>query len=160
MSSNAVTITSPLIHSINYISGSLVITTGESSSPPPSVLQSGDKWTITLEAGRSGSKPVADSFNTLNGGSIHEYAPDGGGTGHTPNELNFYFGVTITFLLDGVQIPTQVYFAQGHYSTTNNWWIGANSVINTGQPMLLLISNNTIQRILNMSGGVSSFVLK
>lgn len=157
MSSNEVTITSALIQNIEFIPGSVVITSGEKFKEPPTISHSGDKWSITLEADRSGSKPVADSFNSVNGGSIHEYAPDGGGTGHTPNELNFYFGVRITFRDFP---PTTVYFAQGHYSTTNNWWIGANAVINTGQPMFLLIRDNVIQQILYMSGGVNSFVLK
>ena len=156
-SSNVVTLTSPDIRGVTYVNNSLVITPGEDSSPPATVQgPTSDKpnvWTITLKADRSGSEGVANQFNSQVGGAPHEYAPDGGGTGHSPEKLNFYFGVDVAFGSGTVR----VYLAQGHYSSTNNWWIGSNSVVNTGTPTLVVISNNQIQQIFNMSGGTSSF---
>jgi len=154
-SSNSVTLTSSLISNVSYINGSLVITEGEDASPPPTITRSGTTWTITLEADRSGSATVATSFNNATGGENHEYAPDGGGG--TPDKLNFYYQVTITFTVDGTAVPVNVYLAQGHYSLTNNWWIGGNTVINIGDPLLLVISNNAIKAALKISGSTSSF---
>ena len=156
-SSNTVSLTSPLIAGISYISDSLVITKGEASSQPPRIEQDGPTWKITLSADRKGSGEVADRFNTRVGGPDHEYAPDGGGTGKQPNELNFYFGVTITWNIGGTRVNTDVYLAQGHYSLTNNWWIGSGAVVNIGTPMMLVINNNLVVQILKMSGGASSF---
>lgn len=159
-SSNTVKISSPQISidSITYIDNSLVITAGEDSSPPPTFSQDGDTWTITLQANRKGSEDVADKFSGKVGGASHEYAPDGGGTGKTPGQLNFYFGVTINFKLKGGTVPVNVYLAQGSYNLTNNWWIGANGVVNTGTPTLCALQNNEIVQIFNMSGGTSNFI--
>lgn len=159
-SSNTVTITSSLIESISYIDNSLVITQGESSSPPPSIVQDASKWIITLQADRSGSENVADTFNTRVGGASHEYAPTGGGTGKMPDKLNFYFGITITFNIGGTRVSTDVYLAQGHYLLTNNWWMGAGALVNIGTPMLLAISNNVVRQVFTLSGGTSDFTLK
>lgn len=158
-SSNTVTITSSLIERISYIPNSLVITEGESSSPPPSIVQDASRWIITLEADRSGSEDVADTFNTRVGGAHHEYAPSGGGTGKMPDKLNFYFGLTLTFNVGGTRISTDVYLAQGHYLLTNNWWMGAGALVNIGTPMLLAISNNVVAQIFTLSGGTSDFTL-
>lgn len=159
-SSNTVKLSSPQIQNVTYIANSLVITTGEDSSPPATITAPdtpGGDWTITLNADRSGSTQVADSFNGQVGGSSHEYAPNGGGTGHSPEQLNFYFGVTITFQTGAGSVPVNVFLAQGHFSSTNNWWIGANAVVNTGTPTLVAIQNNQIAQIFNMGGGTSNF---
>ena len=156
-SSNDVTITSSLIQTITYIENSLVITEGEDSTPPPRIEQNASKWKITLAADRKGSNAVANSFNTRVGGSSHEYAPDGGGTGKMPDSLNFFFGVTITWSIGGSRVNTDVYLAQGNFNVTNNWWIGANSVVNVGTPSFVVLDNNAIVQILKMSGGTSSF---
>ena len=158
-SSNTVTITSPLIESIRYINNSLVITTGESSSPPPSIVQDASRWIITLEADRGGSEDVADSFNTRVGGANHSFAGSGGGTGKMPDKLNFYFGVTVTFNIGGTRIDTNLYLGQGHYLLTNNWWMGSGAIVNIGHPMLLVIHDNVVAQITTLSGGTSDFEL-
>jgi hypothetical protein len=154
---NSVGVTCSMIQSMSYIEGSLVITQGQPSSPPPSFTQSGDTWTITLNCGRKSSSSVATSFNNQTGGSVHEYAPSGGGG--TPGNLNFYFGVRITMLVNNTQIPVDVYFAQGSYGTTNNWWIGGNTVVNKGDALLLVINNNLITQILALSGSHDSVTM-
>jgi hypothetical protein len=66
--------------------------------------------------------------------------------------------VTITF--SGTpSISADIYLGQGSYATTNNWWIGGNWVINQGKPLLYLISNNSIEQILGLSGSNDSFTL-
>jgi hypothetical protein len=157
--SNTVEVTCSLIQSMSYIEGSLVITSGQPSSPPPSFSQSGDDWKITLKCGRKESESVATRFNTTTGGSIHEYAPFIGHGGHSPNKLNFYFGVRITMLSGATQISADLYFAQGSQNLTNYWWIGGNGVVNEGEPLLLLISNNIIEQILTLSGSNDSFTM-
>jgi hypothetical protein len=156
-SSNSVTLASPLIRSITYINDSLVVTQGEDFSVPPHISQSGSTWTITLQADRSGSEDVANRFNNTVGGAYHAYAPNGGGTGKQPGTLNFYFEVIVAFYIGGNVVTQHIHLGQGHFSLTNNWWIGSNHVVNTGSPMLLVINGNTIKEILNLSGGTSSF---
>ncbi|HEU0015618.1 MAG TPA: hypothetical protein VFQ45_18215 [Longimicrobium sp.] len=156
MSSNSVTLTSPLISNVTYVNGSLVITEGESASPPPNISKNGSTWTLTLEADRQGSESVASSFVNATGGELHEYAPDGGGG--TPEKLNFFYQATVTFQVGAAALPVNVFLAQGHYSTTNNWWIGGSSVVNVDDtPLLIVVGNNAIKAILKISGGTSSF---
>lgn len=159
-SSNKVTLQSSLIQAVTYVSGSLVITTGEDSSPPPEITRDGSDWTIDLKANRKKSNEVASSFAGVTGGASHMYAPDGGGTGHAPEQLNFYFGVNITFSVDDKQLTTMVYLAQGNYSSTNNWWIGGNAVVNVGTPSLVLTDGGSIVQTLLMSGGTHDFEFK
>lgn len=153
---NTVKLTGSMIQAISYIQGSLVITTGQPSSPPPSITQTGADWKITLKCGRKKSKSVATSFIDTTGGSVHEYAPEGGGGG-SPDELNFYYGVKVTIMSGSTPVTTTLYLAQGSHGSTNNWWIGGNSIINTGKPLLLVISNNIIEQILSLSGSNDSF---
>src|SRR5580765_6483184 len=78
---NVVTINdqSNAIRAISYTDGSIVVTDGQPYKVPPSVTASNGVYKITLEAGRSKSKPVADTFNSRSGGKAKEYAPKGGG---------------------------------------------------------------------------------
>lgn len=160
-SSNSVVLTSALITGVTYIDGSLQITSGQKSNPPPKITKSGADWKITLEADRNGSSGVASSFNNQVGGASHEYAPSGGGDGKQPDKLNFYFGVRITWNINGQSITDEAYLAQGHSTLGgNNWWIGANEVVNVGTPLFLVISNDIIRQIFRMSGGGDSFTFK
>lgn len=153
--SNKVTISGSMITEVEP-TGELHITEGQTYSWPPAVTKnSGGDWEITLVAGRKKSSAVADGFNAATGGSIHEYAPSGGGG--SPSELNFYFAVNLTVNIGGTHYKIPVYFAQGHYSLTNNWWIGGNGVVNDGKPLQLVVSDGTIEQILTMSGSHDSF---
>jgi hypothetical protein len=156
-SSNDVTVTGSMITGMSYIPGSFSITSGESSTPPPTFKQDGTTWTITIGADRKSSSGVANGFNSVCGGANHEYAPSGGGG--TPSEMNFYFGVDMTIKTDAGSVQVAVYFGQGNYMLTNNWWIGGNGVINYDKPVLLAISNNQVQMTMALSGGTSSFNL-
>jgi phospholipase C len=124
---------SKTIKSITYVNGSLQITAGQPSSVPPAIpTPKNNVWEITLQAGRKKSAPVANSFNSVCGGKSKEYAPSGGGGG-TPDELNFYFAVTIGFTTGG---SATIYLGQGNYGTTNNWWIGGSPIFSAAKPRL------------------------
>lgn len=156
-SSNTVTLNSSQIKSVNYVNNSLVVTEGQKSSPPPTISQTGSQWNITIDVDRKNSAQVASAFNESTGGRYNEYAPDGG-SGGTPNELNFFFAVDVTFQVNSSQqVQTRLYLAQGHYSTTNNWWIGGNAILNAGTPTLLLLSGSTVLQRQKMGGSTHDF---
>lgn len=145
---------SQTISNISYINGSLVITSGQPYDVPPSITSSGGVHKITLQAGREGSESVANTFNNLCGGSANEYAPKGGGG--TPDKLNFFFGITISFTTGG---SATVYLGQGHYALTNNWWIGGAPIFSEDLARLEYTSGNTVYTF-EMSGDEDTFNLK
>jgi phospholipase C len=138
---NVVTINdeSKVIRSISYVTGSLVITSGQPSDVPPKISGSNGVFTITLEAGREDSKPVANSFNTSSGGSSKEYAPKGG-VG-AAEKLNFMYAVILNFL-SGESVT--LYLAQGSFAGHNNWWIGGSPIFSLDKPRLEYTSGNTV----------------
>lgn len=161
MSSNEVTLIGSAIRSIEYIDGSAVITEGQDMSPPPTIAHRGDQWVITLEAGRKNSAAVANSFKEATGNdTVHRYAPDGGGDPASPKELNFYYAVRMTLQVGAHTATTTLYIGQGHYGTTNNWWIGGNAVLKLGSPVLAVIDNDQIVALLKLSGTHKSFVFE
>jgi hypothetical protein len=123
---------SKTIKFITYINDSLQIASGQPSKVPPSITVKNNVWDITLKAGRHTTSAVANSFNSLCGGKAKEYTPSGGGGG-TPNELNFFFGIIITFR-NGVSQP--IYFGQESYGTSHNWWIGGSGIFSQDKPRL------------------------
>lgn len=150
-SSNEVRLKSSFITGVDYVDNSLVITSGEDSDPPPSIDQDGDEWVITLDADRKNSEPPADGFNTASGNGAHEFGTNRVSAGSMPEELNFYFAVTVTLNFQGTSVPTRLYLGQGHSGTRNNWWIGGNAVVNAGTPTLLMLQNNVVIAILKIS---------
>lgn len=155
--SNVVTINdlSNAISSISYVSGSLVITDGQPSQTPPTISFSDGTFTITLEAGREKSTPVADAFNSNCGNdSAKEYAPFGGG--ETPEELNFMFAVVIQF---SIGAAVTVYLGQGHAAARNNWWIGGSAIFSLDTPRLECSINNLVYTY-ELSGSHDSFDLQ
>jgi hypothetical protein len=158
---NDVKLTSSLIEDISYVDGSLDIPPDQNPKLPPMIGRTigrvGPEWKITLLADRKGSSDVAKNFVNKTGGPFHEYAPVGGGTGHKPDGLNFYFSVRITWNIGGVRVTDEVYLGQGRSGTRDNWWIGGNKVVNIGTPSYLAISEDVIRQIFQMSGGVNSF---
>lgn len=153
---NSVTLESTQIQTITYIDGSFLITDGQPYESGPTAKNQGSGiWEITVTCGRKKSENVGEKFNALCGGEYHEYAPKGGGG--TPKELNFMFGMLVTF---ANAAPITLYFGQGSYSTTNNWWIGGQNVVNDGKPDLILISNNLPIQVLRMSGSTHDFVFE
>jgi phospholipase C len=154
---NVVTINdqSSMCQSISYIDGSLVITPGQPYEVPPAISWSNGAFKITLEAGRKGSEEVANAFNSLCRGSSKEYAPEGD-DGGTPRELNFFFQVTLYFQPGG---SANVYIAQGHHGSINNWWIGGDPIFSLDIPRLEYTSGNQVYT-LAMSGDHETFNLK
>jgi hypothetical protein len=153
-SSNKVTLSGPTIASIAYIPNTLKVTEGQPVDGNPTVTNDGSgAYIIALSADRKASSDVAIGFNEVTGGAGH-VAADGGGS--MPNELNFYFGVTLSISTNAGLVPVTLYLGQGNYRLTNNWWIGGNSFL---QPptLLLAISNNLIQEVLKVSLDTSSF---
>jgi phospholipase C len=150
---NTVTIedTTNNISSISYVSGSLVITSGQPSETPPTIEKSGSTYKITLMAGRSDSESVANSFNSAAGGSSKEYAPFRGGG--TPDELNFYFAVTLNL----GQSSVTVYLGQGHSGLRNNWWIGGGAIFSDADTPRLEYQAGTNIVTLSISGDNETF---
>lgn len=158
--SNTVTVVGPTegtkIESITYVPNSLVISEGQPSETPPSIVgTSGTPFTITLEAGRKKTAEVATQFNAVTGGSASAYAPSGGGDG-VPKELNFYFAVTLQFTDGG---SATVYLAQGNYALTNNWWIGGSPILSQVTPRLRYTQGNSVYTWA-LSGDHESFTLR
>lgn len=154
---NDIVINGGMVTAVQYVDNSLVISEGQPSSPPPSITQKGSKWTITMDCGRHGTSSVADSFNKYCGGKHHEYAPDGGGGG-TPDKLNFYFRVNLTIELNGQSYDVNnVCLAQGHYATTNNWWIGGANVVKNGDASLIVASGAVVVGVIDIGGTHDSF---
>jgi len=161
--SNVVTITdqSGTIMNISYVVDSLVITSGQPSTPPVTITKLNNVWTLTLNAGRSKTTPVANAFNEVCGGANNEYAPSGGGG--TPSQLNFFFQIVIDFLIGDESGSVTIYLAQGSYGSwidpTNNWWIGgANINYANGQPQIFCEVPGIIGTM-PLSGGTSSFTV-
>lgn len=155
-SSNKVTITdkSGTLSSVSYVNNSVHVTSGEQYSVPPSISQSGRVYTITLQADRKGSSSVADSFNTSSGGTAYEYAASGGGG--TPDKLNFWFTLLLTFNTAQGSASVQLNIGQGHYGTTNNWWIGG-AIVTSSVPSLNVPIGTGLTLVLPLSGSHDSF---
>lgn len=154
---NTVTIddtASQVIQSISYVTNSLQITDGQPSDPPATIEVEDHVFEITMKAGRKGSEDVANSFTSACGDASKEYAPSRGGG--TPDELNFYFAVTIQFTNGGV---ATVYLAQGNSVLTNNWWIGGGPIFSEDTPRLEYTAGNQVFT-LALSGNHETFELK
>jgi phospholipase C len=153
--SNVVTITdqSNMITSISYVGGSLKVSEGQPKKKP-TIAKAGNVFTITLDAGRQKTTPIADKFNSLCGGQNNEYAPSGGGG--TPSQLNFFFGVEIQINYLGTPGYILVFLAQGSDWEGNNWWMGSPNLSNYGQPTLVCtVGQNNVP--FGLSGNNDSF---
>jgi hypothetical protein len=93
------------------------------NNPPQSYDVSGG-GKINFSVGRNGSERVADWFATRVGGNLNTF-------GKNPSKLNFAFQGELTLSIEGpgldpdkpVVLP-DIFLAQGHSSTSNNWWFG------------------------------------
>lgn len=156
---NTVKISGSMIKGISYISNSLNISSGQPSSPPATISQSGSDWSVTMKCGRHKTSAVADAFTKICGSSAHEYAPSGGGG--TPDELNFFFQVNFTIEVDGKNYAVNnVCLAQGSYGSTNNWWIGGTNVVNNGNASLIVADGGVVVGTIGLSGSHDSFDFK
>ena len=140
---------------VSYIGGSAVVTSGESFDDSASIAVSGDVWTITFAADRKGSSDVATSFNTASGGAAYVYAASGGGG--TPDKLNFYFTLQLTFSTAQGEASVSLNTGQGHFALSNNWWLGG-SIVTSSVPCLTIPIAGTASTLeLPLSGSTSSF---
>lgn len=157
---NKVVIKADSIKSIDYINHSLVITSGQPSSPPPSISRSGNKWTIDMNCGRHGDSSVAGQFTSISGGAGHVYCPTAW-SDKTPGKLNFYFGVRVGFSLSDQTCNVHLYFGQGHVGLRNNWWIGSRNLANGKKRILVALSppSGNTEQVFTVSGGNSNFAL-
>jgi hypothetical protein len=156
-SENVVTIKdeSGTVTGMTYVNGSAVVTKDQQSEPPPGISQSGRVFTITFRADRQNSADVADKFTTSSGGSAYQWTGRGGAG--TPNELNFYFSVEITFSTAQGEGSTKVNLGQGHHPNTNNWWIGGSAITSSVPNLSLLVGKDGKQLTVPLSGGTSDF---
>lgn len=94
---------------------------------------SGD-CTMTVRAGRKGSKNVAQWFkDNVDGGSALGCST----IDQMPSELNFAFIGTMTFSHGGkTYTGTDIVIAQGHGGGRNNWWIGGKEMAGLTIPVL------------------------
>lgn len=100
------------------------VSTGSITATP-----NGDKkiWTVTIYCDRHGTDQVAADFRVLfnDPPASHMYAETI--IDSVPEKLNFYASFKMT-TSDGGSFD--IYLAQGHHGSTNNWWIGSNSLTN------------------------------
>lgn len=140
---------------VTYIAGSVVVTSGESYIDSAAIGVSGNVWTITFAADRKGSSEVATSFNNASGGAAYAYAASGGGG--TPEKLNFYFRLELTFSTAQGNATVSLNTGQGHFALSNNWWLGG-SIVTSSVPCLTIpIDGTTLTLDLPLSGSTSSF---
>ena len=158
-STNVLTITdnSGTITAMSYVDGSVQVTSGEKNSPPPTVQKSGKVFTISFDCDRKGSSSVADSFNTSSGGSANEYAGYGGGG--TPDKLNFWFTLEISFTTAEGDGTATLNVGQGHASTHNNWWLGGSIVTSSKPDLTIAIANTSKKLTLPFSGDISDYTI-
>lgn len=173
--SNKVKIKNSAIKSIQYVDNSFIITDGQPSSPPPSINQSGDTWTIDIECGRKGNSSVASQFVAISGGVGHVFSPSDNNDS-TPDKLNFFFGIRVGFQLGDEMFYVDLYVGQGHQAwLRNNWWIGGrfialhsetfplpgrtDAVLRFAVINIPAIPSGGIKEVYSIAGGYSDFSL-
>jgi hypothetical protein len=109
-----------------------------SGQPYGGLSCSGD--TITIMAGRDNSKGIATSFKSgLTGGNM--FCSDGS-CGSTPDKLNFYVTMDLTIGVGGQELTLKsLRVGQGHYTFTNNWWIGGPQCTSNGKTLQCTTTN-------------------
>lgn len=81
--------------------------------------------TITVKAGRSGSKEVADYFNII---PEDRCLVTSSNASH-PDKLNFAVEIIMRFVdCNDTIFSITLKIAQGHTTTHNNWWIGGQAL--------------------------------
>lgn len=148
------------ISNIKYRTNSAYVSSGQPFDAPPAIDPSGDTWKITFKSGRHKTSSVAESFMAVAGGSKRSVITSASGD-TTPEELNFYFGITVSFSSRsyGALDDVLIYLAQGSFALTNNWWFGSNNLVNSGGTALLVAAKNGItvwKALLSMSNDACS----
>ncbi|WKE65718.1 hypothetical protein PVT67_00230 [Gallaecimonas kandeliae] len=153
---NSLTLDAADFQVVNYVPDSLVITEGQPSDQPASITHKAPKWLLSINCGRKNSSQVASQWVQATGGADNSYAPDGGAN-PPPKELNFYYAVDITTYGGN---KTRLYLGQGHYSTTNNWWLGGVDVVAIDNKAVLAIGSGASRESFDLSGNHDYFIFK
>ncbi|ADO48689.1 hypothetical protein [[Enterobacter] lignolyticus] len=119
---NLVTLSCANITNIQYIPDSFDITSGQPHQNSPIITRSGNTWSIHWNCGRKGSGEVASRYATASSSLPHMYGL--GASDNAPEQLNFYFGLAVSFTIYGKVFLANLYLGQGHTGSSNNWWIG------------------------------------
>jgi len=151
---NKVTMTASEFNAVNYISNSLVITSGQPSEEPASIVHTAPDWIITIDCGRKGSDAVGNEWVKATGGASNSFAPDGGGS-PPPKKLNFYYGLTVSTVNGN---STTLYLGQGHYPNVNNWWVGGVDVTAIQNKAVLALGSGSTRETYAISGTHDSIV--
>jgi hypothetical protein len=141
---NEFTLTCSEISNINYRTNSAYVSTGQSFDVPPTISHKGSsEWKITFKSGRHKTSAVSESFMAAAGGSKRSVITSASGD-KTPDELNFYFGLEISFRSSkyGDLDDVLIYLGQGSYALTNNWWFGSNNLVNSDGTALLVATKS------------------
>lgn len=117
---NAVILKSSKIASVKPLPGTYRVTKGQPVGGEPTVVTEDGLTTILFKSGRKKSAEVAEQFHETGG----MFAPHGGAGGR-PKELNFFFGIQVTWT-DGS--TSDLYLGQGSTGVRNNWWLGGPGV--------------------------------
>lgn len=136
-STNTVKFTGSCIKNVKFIDGSLYVTGGEPTNPNPTVTNSGDTWSVSVDCEREGSSTTANKYNQqiTAGGKYHEFGLLSDVSTFLPSKLNLFFQVEITMQHsngDSFEFKNKVWMGQGHTGLRNNWWIGGMNMINLG----------------------------
>lgn len=150
------------IDNIKYRLNSAYVSSGQPFDVPPTINQQEDgSWKITFAAGRHKTIAVSKSFMAAAGGMPLTVVTAASGD-KTPQELNFYFGLDISFKKAGLD-SLVIYLAQGSGGTDNNWWLGATNLVNS-QGSVLLVGTLSGQiewkALVNMSNSTCSLSLQ
>eukprot|EP00438_Fugacium_kawagutii_P011630 Skav222044 [mRNA] locus=scaffold1020:302466:303128:- [translate_table: standard] len=138
----------PDAHISSMVPASYAITVGQ---PVPWDCFATGSSTFTFTAGRKGSSGARDAFMSgLKSDNI--MVSDYDSSGEAPDELNFMLEGDISFTFEcnhsyGPVLSARLRFGQGHYTGTNNWWVGGsdcqkyNEVLNCG-PLTFMTSGS------------------
>eukprot|EP00438_Fugacium_kawagutii_P011626 Skav222040 [mRNA] locus=scaffold1020:288519:289184:- [translate_table: standard] len=120
-------------HISSMVPTSYAITVGQ---PVPINCFATGSSSFTFTAGRKGSSGASEFFMTgLTSDNIMGYE-----SGEVPDELNFVLEVDISVAFDcddghvGPALSARLRFGQGHYTATNNWWVGGTDCQTTEIP--------------------------
>lgn len=83
---------------------------------------------IYVKSERKNTEETANGFNKLVNSDDNKYVLlvyYGTFVPALPEKLHFYIGTNVS--INGVPLTNDLFLAQGHYSSGNNWWVATNS---------------------------------
>ncbi len=153
---HTLTLTGAMITTVEYMARSFHA--GEESSsdtPPVTVTHDGTAWTLTTHCEHAASADVATDFNGTCEDALHIMTTAADGA--LAAELNFCYGVVVTFAVGMQTYEVDLFIGQGTTAGQSDWWLGGANVINDVNPLLALISYNQISKLLHVSSAPNAF---